>query len=115
MRIMSKICMTKDIGVEGNLFGGNMLAWMDEAAAIYARTVTGESRMVTKQFGEIVFLRPVKVGDVVVFYCDSEEFGKTSVKFHISVVANDLIVFNTTAVFVAIDEDGKKKAIEKHE
>lgn len=115
MRVTSKICMTKDIGVEGNLFGGNMLAWMDEAAAIYARTITGEPRIVTKQFGEIVFLRPVKVGDMVVFHCDSEEFGKTSVKFYISAIVNDLVVFNTTAVFVAIDENGKKKEIFKSE
>lgn len=111
MRVVSKICMTKDIGVEGNLFGGNMLAWMDEAAAIYARQVAHESRMVTKQFGEITFLRPVKVGEVVEFHCGCEEFGKTSVKFDVAAWVNDKVVFTTTAVFVAVDSDGNKKVI----
>lgn len=113
MRIMSKICMTKDIGVEGNLFGGNMLAWMDEAAAIYARGIAHEPRMVTKSFSEIVFLKPVKVGDIVEFHCGSEEFGKTSVKFDVCAFANNIIIFTTTAVFVAIDENGQKKEIKK--
>lgn len=115
MRVMSKICMTKDIGVEGNLFGGNMLAWMDEAAAIYARQVTSQPRMVTKSFGEIIFLKPVKVGEIVEFHCGCEEFGKTSVKFDIAAWVNGYTVFSTTAVFVAIDENGKKKEIFRSE
>ena len=31
--IQKKVCMTKDIGVNNNLFGGYLLQWIDEAAA----------------------------------------------------------------------------------
>ena len=31
--ITKKICMTKDIGIHGNVFGGILMSWIDEAAA----------------------------------------------------------------------------------
>ena len=34
--INKKIVMAKDIGIHGNLFGGILMAWIDEAAAAYA-------------------------------------------------------------------------------
>jgi len=49
------LCMTRDIGVDGNLFGGNLMAWIDQAAGIYAHRYTGVSRMVTLKFTELVF------------------------------------------------------------
>lgn len=113
MKVTSKICMTKDIGVNGNLFGGNMLAWMDEAAAIYARFITQEPRVVTVKFGEIVFLKPVKCNDMVDFYCDSEVIGNTSISFDIRACVSGRRVFETSCVFVAVDEEGKKKLIDK--
>ena len=34
--ISTRICMSKDVGVHGNLFGGIMLSWIDEAAGAEA-------------------------------------------------------------------------------
>ena len=34
--ISSHVCMTKDVGFHGNLFGGLMLSWLDEAGATLA-------------------------------------------------------------------------------
>lgn len=34
--ITTKICMTGDLGVSGNLFGGVMMSILDEAAAAYS-------------------------------------------------------------------------------
>jgi acyl-CoA thioesterase YciA len=34
--VTKKIVMAKDIGIHGNLFGGTLMAWLDEAAAAYA-------------------------------------------------------------------------------
>lgn len=31
--------MAKDIGVHGNLFGGTMMSWLDEAGAMLAANV----------------------------------------------------------------------------
>ena len=34
--ITTHIAMTRDMGVHGNLFGGIMMAWIDEAASVMA-------------------------------------------------------------------------------
>jgi acyl-CoA thioesterase YciA len=109
--VSSKLCLVKDVGLNGNLFGGNMLAWMDEIAAIYAMKVTGEKSLVTLRFGEITFKRPVKVNDIVDFYCNVIKQGKTSVTIVIGGKVGDKIVFTTDCTFVAIDEEGNKKEI----
>ena len=33
--ISTHVCKVSDVGFHGNLFGGQMLAWLDEAAAAY--------------------------------------------------------------------------------
>ncbi len=46
--ITTKVCMTKDLGVHGNLFGGIMLAWLDEAGAAFACEKAQSTHMVTR-------------------------------------------------------------------
>lgn len=111
-RVTSKICMIKDLGVHGKLFGGNMLAWMDEAAAIYARQFTGTDMVVTMRFGEIRFATPVKHEDIVEFYCSNPRPGTTSLSFEISAEVNSTTVFSTDCTFVHLDENGKKQKID---
>ena len=107
--ITSKICMTKDVGLHGNLFGGNMMAWVDEAAAIFAREQCQYDSMVTRKIGEINFTKAVKVGTIIKFYGYDREFGETSIKFHISVRDNTgNEYFTTDFVFVAINKEGKR-------
>ena len=110
-RVSAFICMTKDIGTGGNLFGGVMLAWMDEAAAIYASSTTG-MRMVTLKYSEIVFRRPVRVGDLVEFYAGNPRVGRTSFTFDLEGRVRNEVVFHTSAIFVAIDEDGRPMPIQ---
>jgi len=110
LKIGSRICMQKDLGINGNLFGGNMLSWMDEFAAIFAREMTCEKFVVTLRFGEIIFKKPVKAGDLVKFYCKITKCGYTSITFDIKALVDD-IVFLTDATFVALDENGNTKII----
>lgn len=105
--------MTKDIGKNGNLFGGNMLAWMDEAAAIFAHQFTGEEHMVTLKFNEILFKMPVHCGEIIEFHVDSVHLGKTSISFDITAYHDEDVVFSTRCTFVAVDKFGKKKLIKR--
>jgi len=105
-RITAHVCMTKDIGVQGNLFGGVMLAWMDEAAAIYAHQATGMDRVVTLKYSELLFKRPVRVGDTVVFQARNAVIGRTSITFDIEARVGDAVVLQTSTTFVAVDESG---------
>ncbi|MCP3965391.1 MAG: hypothetical protein GY750_01080 [Lentisphaerae bacterium] len=111
VKITSKICMTKDLGTHGNLFGGNMLAWMDEAAAIYAMQVTNMPRVVSVKFAEIVFKRAVQEDDIICFFCENPKKGNSSFTFDILADVNGEEVFRTACTFVAIDKYGKPKSI----
>lgn len=115
VKITSKICMVKDLGLNGNLFGGNMLAWVDEAASIFAHKTTGEPKMVTLKFEEIVFMRPVKQGDIIDFYCTNYEIGSKSITIQLMVCVETSVVFRTSCVFVAVDDEGHSKPIKGHD
>ena len=82
-KLAIKLCMTKDIGVHGNLFGGNMLAWLDEAAATWACSVCQNPNMVTAKIDEMVFERPVKNGDQVIIYGDVKRVRRSSLTIYI--------------------------------
>ena len=47
--INKKICMGKDIGIHGNMFGGILMAWIDEAAAAYATEYCYTPNMVAQK------------------------------------------------------------------
>lgn len=106
--------MTKDIGVHGNLFGGLMLAWLDEAAAAMSSRVCKSPNMVTRKMTEILFERPVKVGHTINIYGQVLSMGTTSVllriearRYNVYTTVEDLVC-STEVVFVRIDENGEK-------
>jgi acyl-CoA thioesterase YciA len=117
--ITTKIVLARDIGVHGNLFGGIMLAWLDEAGAAYACQVADSSRLVTKHISEVNFKRPVKTGRIVKIYGKVEHVGNTSVSIllearrHNPFSGTQKIVCTTNMVFVQIDEEGESLRLSK--
>jgi len=111
---MTKVCMTKDIGVHGNLFGGIMLSWIDEAAVAMSNRICKTPNMVTRKMTEILFERPVKVGYSINIYGKPVTMGNTSLALNIEArrynvyTEQEDVVCKTTIVFVRIDEDGNK-------
>ena len=111
--ITTKVCMTRDIGVHGNLFGGIMLGWLDEAALAYACQVANSTRMVTRSMSEVTFERPVKEGRIVKIYGDVIKIGNTSItisleaRSHNQFTGKQKIVCQTKMVFVQIDEESE--------
>jgi len=110
--ITTKVCMTKDIGVHGNLFGGIMLSWLDEAGASYACQLAHSTKMVTRSMSEVEFCRPVKVGHIVKIYGELIQTNRTSIKIKLEAkmynphTQRQKIVTSTDIVFVRIDDDG---------
>lgn len=111
VRVASRLCMTKDLGQYGNLFGGNMMAWIDEAAAIFAIRTCGEKNMVTLHYSAMTFRHPVREGDIVEFFCSKVRRGVTSITFEIKALCGTEMVFCADCVFVAVDDNGRKKPI----
>lgn len=118
-KLAIKLCMTKDIGVHGNLFGGNMLAWLDEAAATWACSVCQNPNMVTAKIDEMVFERPVKNGDQVIIYGEVKRVGKSSLTVYVEArnkdfyVGEEEIVCSTIFIFVRVNEKGKSIPIDE--
>lgn len=110
--ISTKICMEKDIGVHRNLFGGFMLSWIDEAGAALATQVCDTPMMVTVKMDEVIFKKPVKVGNLIKIYGEVMEIGNSSIKININAKKHNVysgkekVVCTTNIVFVRIDEDG---------
>lgn len=106
--------MTKDIGVHGNLFGGIMLSWIDEAAVAMSNRICKSPNMVTRKMTEILFERPVKVGYSINIYGKPVSMGNTSLALDIEArrynvyTEQEEVVCTTTIVFVRIDEEGNK-------
>jgi acyl-CoA thioesterase YciA len=109
--------MSPDIGVHGNLFGGKMMGWIDEAAAAYACQICDTPRMVTVKINELIFKRPIKVGNLIKIYGEVKDFGRTSVTLNIEVRKHNVytgeqeVVTKTEIKFVRIDDDGQSLPI----
>jgi acyl-CoA thioesterase YciA len=117
--ICTKLCKTSDIGINNNLFGGTMMSWLDEAGETMATTICHTPNMVTLKIEEVLFKKPVKVGEHIKIYGDMVRMGNTSITLYLEARRFDFdrdteyLVVSTKAVFVKIDKDGNPTPI-KH-
>lgn len=112
MKVTTHLCKTLDLGTSGNLFGGQLMYWLDEAAAVYAMQATGEKRIVTRRFSESLFQRPIHCGELIEFFCVAPKKGRTSITFTVLAKVGDDVRFQAECTFVAVDENGDKKIID---
>lgn len=109
--------MAKDIGIHGNLFGGILMSWIDEAAAAFATEYCYTPNMVTLRVGELLFRKPVKTGNHIRIYGEVVALGTTSITLNIEVrkyslySAEETLVCSTNTTFVRIDDDGSPTPI----
>lgn len=116
--ITRHLCKASDLGVHGNLFGGKMLSWLDEAGAIMATRICKTKKLVTVSMNGIEFHTPVKENHDVTIYGEVIGMGKSSVTLKLNAKRFDVYrtkeveVCNVTVVFVRIDEDGNARPID---
>ena len=105
--------MTQHLGYHGNLFGGTMLAWLDEAGAIFACQACDTPRMVTKKISEVVFNKPVRPGQIIKIYGEVRGVGNRSITVRLEARRHSVYngsqrtVLTTDMTFVRIDGDGE--------
>lgn len=110
--ISTYICKASDIGVHGNMFGGNMMSLIDECSAAYTSQICDTPRVVTIKVDELVFKKPVKVGSILKCYGEVKEFGNTSITLYIEMRKHNVytgkqeVVTHTNIKFVRIDDEG---------
>ncbi len=107
------VMMPRDTNGMGNIFGGVILSHIDLAGAVAARAACASHvrRVVTVAMKEVVFKKPVHVGDVLCCYAEVTRIGRTSISTHIEVEVNrageTIPVTEADAVYVAVDENGR--------
>jgi len=99
----------EDLNPNGTLFGGTLLRWIDEEAAIYAIVQLGNSNIVTKFISEINFVSSAKAGDIIELGIQATHFGTTSITLTCEVrnkITRKSILTIDKLVFVNVNEDG---------
>jgi acyl-CoA thioesterase YciA len=101
-----------DLGFHGNLFGGQLLKWIDAAAAGYSMQLCDTPRMVTVSIDKCIFEKPAKESQLLKIYGQPSALGNTSVTMYLEARAHSVytgrqtLVLKTHIKFVHIDEEG---------
>ncbi|MBB5253154.1 acyl-CoA hydrolase [Sulfurisphaera ohwakuensis] len=104
--------------MNGILYAGKMYTMLDEALAIVAKLYS-KGNVFTASAGYANFLTPVRIGDILEIQGAIEYTGNTSLDVGAKVFAinhytgEKRLVTRTVFSFVAIDENGKPKPINK--
>lgn len=110
--VIKVVAMPSDMNPGGDMFGGWIVSQMDLAAYLFARKYS-KGRIVTVAIDQLVFHKPVWVGDCVICYASLDKIGNTSITLQIEVMVerrDSYIVEKVTEgkfVFVAVDKDHK--------
>jgi acyl-CoA thioesterase YciA len=110
--------LPRDTNSQGTIFGGVILSYIDTAGAIEAHRHTKNERFVTVAMREVIFHKPVFVGDLVSFYAETVRVGTTSITTRVIVEAERIgkservRVTEAEVIYVAVDKNGKKIRID---
>ena len=111
--------LPRDTNSQGTIFGGVILSYIDTAGAIEAHRHTRMQRFVTVAMKEVIFHKPVFVGDLVSFYAETFRVGTTSITVRVIVEverfgkSESVRVTEAEVIYVAVNEKGEKVAILK--
>lgn len=111
------IAMPADANADGDMFGGWILSMMDLAGALPARK-RAKKRIVTVAVENIVFHKPVFVGDCLECYADIEKVGRSSITVKVETYVERREkeekekITEGRFVYVAIGKDRKSVAID---
>lgn len=100
----------EDLNPNGTLFGGRLLQWIDEEAALYAIAQLENTKIVTKYISDINFQDKAEKGDIIEIGMDVVKFGKTSLTLRCEVrnmMTRVSIISIDTLIMVNLGEDGK--------
>ena len=100
----------EDLNPNHTLFGGRLLQWIDEEAALYAIVQLETPRCVTKYISEINFISSARQGDIIEIGIEATAFGHTSITLTCelrNMMTRHKIITIDKIIFVGVDENGK--------
>lgn len=109
---MVELVLPNDVNLLNNLKGGQLMHWIDIAAALTASKHSGHV-VATVSMDSLDFKHPIRLGEMVKLVSTLVSVGNTSMKIKVNVWAENLqtgsvIMTNEASlVFVALDENGR--------
>jgi len=110
--VKASIVLPPDTNHHGTIFGGKLMAYIDDVATI-AATRHARHPVVTASTDSVDFLHPVKKGDAVCLSAFVTWTHRTSMEVFVRVITEDLLTgerkvcATSFLTFVALDADGK--------
>lgn len=98
----------------GFLFGGYLLAWVDEMAWMAASRDYPGCQLVTVGMREVAFKKSVREGTVLRFQARCTRTGETSVSYAVVVSRDEAEIFTTEVTLVRVDAEGRKQSLPKN-
>ncbi len=114
---LSRLMQPDEANVYGNVHGGAILKYIDEAAAVSAWRHCRKPKVVTASFERMSFRQPVYVGDILHVHATVRHTGRTSMIVGVRVEAEDPPTGETRHVgsahvtFVALDKNNQPTAV----
>lgn len=109
-----RLVLPGDLNHYGYLFGGRLLAWVDEATWIAASLDYPQCKLVTVAMATVEFRHSVRDGTILRISCSRESEGNTSVTYGVEVIdekTGHQSIFSTQITFVCVDDEGRKRPI----
>ncbi len=112
LAITTKVVLPNDTNTLGKLFGGALLAWMDEIGAVAAHRHSGRVA-VTASINNVSFTLPVDLGAIVTLEAKVSRAFNSSMEVIIDVFIEDRITGEKKSsnqailTFVAVDQNGR--------
>lgn len=106
--INRRLVMSKDLNGANKLFGGSILAWVDEQAYVEVIALLKTDNVVTKFISEVNFISGAKAGHIVEIATTVTNVGRTSMTLKIEVfnaTTNKEIATVNEIVMVNVDEN----------
>jgi acyl-CoA hydrolase len=112
----TELTLPNDANALGTLFGGKLMQLVDLAAALAAAR-HARCAVVTASVDNMTFLRPIRIGELVVLKSSVNRVFRTSMEVGVRVLVENLRtgdrhhVSSAYLTFVAIDKDGHRVEI----
>lgn len=119
--LLRTMAMPADTNSNGDIFGGWIMSQMDIGGGILAKEIA-KGRIVTVKVDGMTFYKPVNVGQVVCCYGKCTKIGNSSMTIKLEVWVKPILtdkaaerycVTEAVFIYVAIDQQGKPRKIEK--
>lgn len=115
--VLKVIPLPRDANMNGDIFGGWVMAQVDIAGAILASS-HAHGRVTTVAVKEFIFKQPVRVGDILSFFARLERVGHSSMTVNVAVYAerfdrqgSHIRVTQAQLTYVAIDDQGRPRPV----